>query len=151
MLLLYKITFFLLSLYCFSIGSLSQAMDPAILPDVLTSCSFYKQSDYEKAIFTAQQDASFTFQVNHKDFPPFTIHFTNHVLPISALSEPTYQILRAARTIVLEPIPWDDEPEELLRPRLKEIFKEHLINPTSHQKLKSELSEQDYKKLIAYC
>jgi hypothetical protein len=45
MLLLYKITFFLLSLYCFSIGSLSQAMDPAILPDVLTSCSFYKQSD----------------------------------------------------------------------------------------------------------
>ena len=138
---IYKITFFLLLLAYFSINSLSQAMED--------TTSIY-QIDYEKGIFTAQQDASFTFQVHHKDFTPFTIHFTNHNLPISILSVSTCQILQNAQTIVLEPIPWDDEPKER-QPHLEEIFKKYLVDASSHQMLKSELSGQDYEKLTTYC
>lgn len=141
MLFIYNITFFLLSLAYFSTNSFSQAMED--------TASIY-QSDYEKAIFTAQQNASFTFQIHHKDFAPFTIHFTNHNLPISTLSESTCQILQNAQTIVLELIPWDDEPKDR-QPHLEEVFKKHLIDPDSHQRLKSELSEQDYEKLTTYC
>gem|GEM_PF-3563967 len=147
MLFIYKITLFLLSLgYC-SMSGLSQAMEDTSLTPAHTP--FYEQEAYEKGIFTAQQDASFTFQVHHKDFVPFIIHFTNHSLPISALSESTYRQLQDAQTIVLEPIPWDDEPKAL-HPRIEEVFKKHLVDPSSHQSLKSELSEQDYEKLTTY-
>lgn len=147
MLFVYKIIFFFLSIGCCSMSGLSQAMEDSTLTS--TRSLSYRQGDYEKGIFTAQQDASFTFQVYHKDFAPFIIHFTSHSLPISALSESTYQRLQAAQTIVLEPIPWDDEPKAL-DPRVEEVFKKHFVDPDAHQRLKNELPEQDYEKLTTY-
>ncbi len=102
--------------------------------------------DFKEGNLTAQTNASFTFQINHKDFPIFTIHFTCHGLPYETLSAHTQGLIENAKTIVIEPIPWEEEPKGL-KPRLDEVVKTHLLDPDAHRKMKEDMSEQDYEKL----
>jgi hypothetical protein len=128
----------------------SKAMDEHQTSTIDTTYSNqpYKEIEYKKGNLAAQSDASFTFQIKHKHFSQFTIHFTSHNLPYDTLSMHTKKLIENARTIVIEPIQWEEESQDL-RSHINTVFKSHLLDPEAHRKMKSEMSEQDYAKLVA--
>jgi hypothetical protein len=128
---------FLFSFFCFGGAPYSHAMEE---PTV----------DFEEGNLTAQSSASFTFQINHKDFPVFTIHFTCHGLPYETLSAHTQGVIENAKTIVIEPIPWEEEPTGL-KPRLDEVVETYLLDPNAHKEMKGSMPEKDYEKLRTWC
>jgi len=149
-----KIFFYILMLLCLEKGI---AMDRSLLVDLDNDYAKIPQKPYEKHLYekgaqTAREEATFTFRIIPPDsnFSPFTLHLTSHRLSFDILSPHTQKLINTANTIVIEPIPEEDEPLEL-RPHLEAIFKEHLIDPESHKKLKSEMTLQDYENLKLYC
>ena len=84
---------------------------------------------------TACNQATFTFQVDNSEMPPFFVHFTNHYLPLSQLNIHTHNLIKAANTVVIEARPIEEEPLDQLD-RAQEVFKDYCLDAEFHSEFR---------------